>query len=538
MDKQNYRNMILAGILTVTILLGWDMAMRYFYPNAKAPTPAAAASATPSAAASDTPKKTREGGLTSAADIAILKLVNVQPANAALGLPALHGVVIISYVTGTYTATGGTITTSGARTIHTFTSSGTFTVTDVVPTVSTTAGGGGIHYCPAQGRTFVSSTGGSFFEIFSDGSLTNYGSVTVGAFRPRMTDNGTFSQLLIVSGYTLYIFDLTTNVLTAVSSGQISDAVVCDYSDGYFLILNTLGVLQWSSPGDGTTWDALDIAKNSATADPWVSMLVVHREVWLFGTQNGQIWTDTGNLDQPFEMAPGSVMHQGVIAPFTLQRCDNSSFWVGQNDQGRCVVFRANGYTPTRISTHAVELAIGRSSQLESAIACVFQSQGHTFYQLYVPDIQTCWVYDVSTDLWCEWAVLVDDSVDPWTWEPWPVQMSTFAFGKNLVVGPDTALVGQLAWDDEPGSSAFSVQPRGSLVFTGFGDATYMRFYSPDGVKLDQPVANPVPGTGVDGIVSIPTSDVFAVVGGNAPNFGTTGKIGRASCRERVSSPV
>jgi hypothetical protein len=39
------------------------------------------------------------------------------------------GIVIVAYPTGTLTATGGTITTSGANTIHTFRSSGTFTVT-------------------------------------------------------------------------------------------------------------------------------------------------------------------------------------------------------------------------------------------------------------------------------------------------------------------------------------------------------------------------------------------------------------------------
>ncbi len=95
MDKQNYRNMILAGILTVTILLGWDMAMRYFYPNAKAPTPAAAASATPSAAASDTPKKTREGGLTNPADIALeaqdIKTALASPARVKIAAPGLSG---------------------------------------------------------------------------------------------------------------------------------------------------------------------------------------------------------------------------------------------------------------------------------------------------------------------------------------------------------------------------------------------------------------------------------------------------------------
>jgi hypothetical protein len=45
------------------------------------------------------------------------------PVNGAAGG---SGVVIIAYPTGSMTATGGTITTSGGNTIHTFTSDGTF----------------------------------------------------------------------------------------------------------------------------------------------------------------------------------------------------------------------------------------------------------------------------------------------------------------------------------------------------------------------------------------------------------------------------
>lgn len=40
------------------------------------------------------------------------------------------GVVIVSYPTGSVSATGGTITTSGGNTIHTFTSNGTFTIVE------------------------------------------------------------------------------------------------------------------------------------------------------------------------------------------------------------------------------------------------------------------------------------------------------------------------------------------------------------------------------------------------------------------------
>ncbi|HCF24705.1 MULTISPECIES: membrane protein insertase YidC [unclassified Novosphingobium] len=95
MDNQNYRNMILAGILTVTILLGWDQAMRYFYPNAHAPKPAATASAAPTPAASDAVKKTREGGLTNPADIALeakdIKTALASPARVRIEAPGLSG---------------------------------------------------------------------------------------------------------------------------------------------------------------------------------------------------------------------------------------------------------------------------------------------------------------------------------------------------------------------------------------------------------------------------------------------------------------
>jgi YidC/Oxa1 family membrane protein insertase len=67
-DNPNYRNMVLAGILTLLIFIGWDAGMKYFYPNSGKPVPTATASASPAPAASGKP--TREGGLTSAADIA------------------------------------------------------------------------------------------------------------------------------------------------------------------------------------------------------------------------------------------------------------------------------------------------------------------------------------------------------------------------------------------------------------------------------------------------------------------------------------
>jgi YidC/Oxa1 family membrane protein insertase len=97
-QNQNTRNMILAGVLTVLILLGWDMAMRYFYPNANAPKPAASApAATPAAngESAEAAPRTREGGLTNPGDVAAeardIKTALAAPSRVKIDAPGLSG---------------------------------------------------------------------------------------------------------------------------------------------------------------------------------------------------------------------------------------------------------------------------------------------------------------------------------------------------------------------------------------------------------------------------------------------------------------
>ena len=89
----NQRNIIMAVVLTALILFGWDAAMKHFYPQANKPAPAATASPSP---ASDAPvKHTREGGLTSPADIALeardLKVALAAPGRVPITAPGLSG---------------------------------------------------------------------------------------------------------------------------------------------------------------------------------------------------------------------------------------------------------------------------------------------------------------------------------------------------------------------------------------------------------------------------------------------------------------
>ena len=96
----NQRNIIMAVVLTALILFGWDAGMRYYYPQASQPSPAVAASpnAGPagSVAAPDAPAThTRQGGLTSEADIALeardLATTLAVPGRVPIAAPGLAG---------------------------------------------------------------------------------------------------------------------------------------------------------------------------------------------------------------------------------------------------------------------------------------------------------------------------------------------------------------------------------------------------------------------------------------------------------------
>jgi hypothetical protein len=83
---------------------------------------------------------------------------------------------------------------------------------------------------------------------------------------------------------------------------------------------------------------------------------------------------------------------------------DNSVFWLGADPRGRGIVYRANGYTGVRISTHAVEFAIQGYGNLSDAVGYTYQQDGHTFYVLNFTDADTTWVFDAATGAWHERA--------------------------------------------------------------------------------------------------------------------------------------
>ena len=99
-------------------------------------------------------------------------------------------------------------------------------------------------------------------------------------------------------------------------------------------------------------------------------------------------------------------------------------------------MWRANGYSPVRVSNFAIEYALSTYSTVADAIGSAYQEAGHTFYVLVFPTANATWVYDVSNGLWSNRGKWNPSSslTQPFAgYDCHQAMFHAFCFGKHLV---------------------------------------------------------------------------------------------------------
>jgi hypothetical protein len=243
--------------------------------------------------------------------------------------------------------------------------------------------------------------GFNFYELNDDDTATVRGVLASDANPATLSWNGpNGNQLFITSGDVGYCYDLGTDTLTTV---LVSGATMGAFLDGFFLSLDaTTATLQISDLLDGLIWDPTQAVQRTAGADPWIAMTVVHREIWLMGSQTSEVWSDVGAFPFPFAPIPGAFLEQGIVASFSAVRDVSPLLWLSANAQGALLVLMANGYAGQRISTHAIERAFQSYARVDDAESFGYQEQGHQFYLLTFPTASKTWCYDVTEGAWHE----------------------------------------------------------------------------------------------------------------------------------------
>jgi hypothetical protein len=230
-------------------------------------------------------------------------------------------------------------------------------------------------------------------------------------------------QLMINSDSSLYCFNLVTNTLTTIAD-QSSGSVI--FQDGYFISLDPgTSTIYLSALENGLSWDPLDKAQRNDSPDKWIQMIVRPKEVWLHGSESTSVYYDSGDAGFPYVPNPSVAIPYGTPAPYSVGLLYGSPIWLA-ND---LTIRYANGYTPQRVSTHAVEYSIRQMSATVVAGCDVFtyEDQGHAFAVFNFPGVIT-WAFDLVSGLWHKRG-----SWDGQSFSCLPVWGHTYAFGKHLV---------------------------------------------------------------------------------------------------------
>lgn len=261
-----------------------------------------------------------------------------------------------------------------------------------------TAGTGPIWGLKVFENVLYAVSGSELYSITTTGTVTLLGTIA-GNTRVSMEHNG--FELCIVNGVNGYIYDTTSGLQ------QITDPIFTDpafgisprvvYLEARFLFFHD-GSRQFfcSDFNNGLTYDSSNFVSVLTSPEDIVSMIADHGEVWVFGKLGTEVWVynrDEANF--PYGRVDGAYIEKGCAATHTPAKIDNTFYWLGHD----LSVYRADGYKPTRISTHAIEQHIKSYGDISNAFGHSFVEQGHFFYEITFPEFAT-WRYDTSTGLW------------------------------------------------------------------------------------------------------------------------------------------
>lgn len=270
-------------------------------------------------------------------------------------------------------------------------------------------------------------SGEAAYTVDSSGVGTLKGAIP-GSGLVDITSDGT--NVLFAADEAGYLWN--GSALALVADIDFAGAKVVDQLDGYALVVEPSSGRHFinENSGDWSAWNALDFATAEAWPDDTLDLICDQEDAFLGGRETTEVWYNAGGADFPLLRRPGGVIQRGVLCTGTYAKQDNTIFFVG--DDG--VVYRLEGLTPMRISTHWVEQMIENLSP-KVIRADAWSEAGHAFYSL----TSASWtlVFDVATGFWHE-----RQSPNYAYWKPLKILR---AYGKWLVLDSTSNKIGYLS---------------------------------------------------------------------------------------------
>lgn len=294
-------------------------------------------------------------------------------------------------------------------------------------------GAGRIWGMHVMGANLYVVSGNNVYVVNASSGSTNLGAIGSVSDVVGMADDGVHVIILLESG-AAYL--ATASTLAQITDGDYVSSSSVTVLDSFTIFTNqSSAVFQISSLLDASSYDALDVATVEGISGNLVRAIANRGELWMFKEFSTEVYYNSGAGSFPFIPIGSATMQRGCAAKRSVVVESNTVMWLGDDR----VIYSAQGYTPTRISTFGIEKDIETYDTISDAEAFIYTEEGHKFYVLTFPTEDVTWVYDLTTRLWHE--------RESFGYGRWRASSYAFFNGRNLVGDFQTGKIYQLNLD-------------------------------------------------------------------------------------------
>jgi len=209
--------------------------------------------------------------------------------------------------------------------------------------------------------------------------------------------------------------------------------VTSEYVGGFTVYGEASGRFDYSNINECQTVDPLNFATAEQYADKLTRIKADGSDMFIFSRTSIEPWRIVSDVNLPFSVVGGSVSKKGLVAPNAVVSSDNTLMFPGADNIG----YRFEGYTPQRITTHAIERYFEGDSDREAITGQAYTFEGHAM---------ACWTgdeytvsYDAATNYWHNRESYANGG-------RWRARNAIVAWGKTIV---GDALSGDLFYLDK-----------------------------------------------------------------------------------------
>lgn len=252
-------------------------------------------------------------------------------------------------------------------------------------------------------------SGNSFYSVTTSYVATMLGNI--GSNNGAVSIVSSPTQTGVVDGTGMWVWskNALTWTQTVPNTTSCTNPTSAAYQDGFCIVnSNDNQVYQTNYNDLSTMVSGSPLTPNNAfvqnNAESVVTVFGLKEEVWIFKTNQTEVWINQGAAGFAFVPLTGVSIPVGCSAPASVAQLGESVAWLGGSDQGNCIVYMSVGYQAKPILNESLAQRFQSFATISDAIAWSYQKDFHYFYVITFPTQGESWAYDLKTGYWTQRA--------------------------------------------------------------------------------------------------------------------------------------